>query len=179
MAGLLFWITSQVNNYSSEKPNYDKVVRYSKVLHLILSRQVSLKKNQSKFYLCTLVFLKDNVGTLFVPIPGKWQLVDTKETNETWFLVFEVFQMMDLLYLGKNILLRCWSIQDGEGDVWKIIDCIKGARCSQGLVRATAVSWPGGSQGLLTGRPIWAQTFRKGFDVDPGLTPHPQKIILS
>ena len=27
--------------------------------------------------------------------------------------------------------------------------------------------------------PIWAQTFRKGFDVDPGLTPHPQKIILS
>ena len=37
MAGLLFWITSQVNNYSSEKPNYDKVVRYSKVLLLILS----------------------------------------------------------------------------------------------------------------------------------------------
>ena len=84
MTGLLFWITSQVNNYSSEKPNYDKVVRYSKVLLLILSRQVSLKKTfQAKFYLYTLVFLKDNVGTLFVPIPGKWQLVDTKETNET------------------------------------------------------------------------------------------------
>ena len=75
MAGLLFWITSQVNNYSSEKPNYDKVVRYSKVLLLILSRQVSLKKTfQSKFYLYTLVFLKHYLSRSLVS--GKF--VDTK-----------------------------------------------------------------------------------------------------